>query len=335
MQHKHSSAKFLISESIRQLNCCCASFVYKGIMTAPRSVFLLISALSLCSALLSAQQPSTDASAPTAADIMARVASNQDQAESERVHYVYLRHAKITSRKGKTIQCEEITDSRITPSAGQSNQQLLKLEGRYLKNGKYILYKEPLPGNANKESTDDDGFSLSIGDDDRSLVESMSANLSNSKTKDGIGSHLFPLTSKNQGDYAFHLIGTEHLNNHEVFHIEFRPKDKNEFDWKGDAYIDTTAYQPVMVSTSMSRKLPFAVRTLLGTSFPGLGFTVICAPQPDGTWFPVSFSTEFKIKVLFLYHREILIDSRNSNFEKTHSDSTIISSVEPKPAPQP
>ncbi len=266
---------------------------------------------------------------------MARVASNQDQAESERLHYVYLRHAKVTSRKGKTIQCEEITDTRVAPTESESHQQLLKLQGRYLKNGKYIPYAELLPENAKKEPTDDEGFSISIGDDDRSLVESMRANLTNSKTKDGIGTHLFPLTSKNQVDYVFHLVGTEHLNDHDVFHIEFRPKDKEEFDWKGDAYIDTVAYQPVMVSTAMSRNMPFAVRTLLGTSLPGLGFTVIYAPQPDGTWFPISFSTEFKIKVFFLYHREILIDAKNSNFEKTHSDSKIIGLDGPLPAPQP
>ena len=76
----------------------------------------------------------------------------------------------------------------------------------------------------------------------------------------------------------------------------------------------------------MSRKIPFAVRTMLGTSLPGLGFTVIYAPQPGpqpgGVWFPVSFGTEFKTKVLF--HREIIISAENRSFEQTHVKSTVV-----------
>ena len=46
---------------------------------------------------------------------MARVAENQDRAEAERAHYVYVQHAKMVSRHGKTVKCEEITDYRMTP----------------------------------------------------------------------------------------------------------------------------------------------------------------------------------------------------------------------------
>jgi len=101
---------------------------------------------------------------------------------------------------------------------------------------------------------------------------------------------LFPLTSKEQAGYVFQMAGRERLNGRDVFHITFRPKDKDDFGWKGVAYVDTAAYQPVLVTTEMARKIPFAVRTFLGTNVPGLGFTVIYAAQPDGVWFPVSFS---------------------------------------------
>ena len=74
----------------------------------------------------------------------------------------------------------------------------------------------------------------------------------------------------------------------------------------------------------MARKIPFAVRTLLGTSLPGLGFTVTYAPQPDGVWFPETFGTEFKLKILFFFSREILISARNRDFEKTHVTSHIL-----------
>jgi hypothetical protein len=62
-----------------------------------------------------------------------------------------------------------------------------------------------------------------------------------------------------------------------------------------------------------------------------LGFTVVYAPQPDGLWFPVSFGTEFKLHVLFLFSREIIINAQNSDFEKTHVNSKIVNAGETVP----
>jgi hypothetical protein len=305
---------------------------------------------------LGAQAPS-GASAPTAQEIMVRVAANQDQAEAERAHYVYVQHAKMASRKGQTVLCEELTDYRITPSSDGSHDELLKLEGRLKLKGKYVSYNALEPPDhknvldkdmkdkdgegkdakdkANKDQAakskdadkgDDDPLSVTIGGEgmDRDLVENMRKNLMHDKSKDGINAHLFPLTSKEQAQYAFALAGRERLNGREVYHLTFRPKDKNDWGWKGNAYIDTAAYQPVLVTTEMARKVPFAVRTLLGTNVPGLGFTVVYAPQPDGVWFPVSFSSEFKIHVLYFFHRDIVMDAQNREFEKTHVTSTIL-----------
>lgn len=289
----------------------------------------------LCSALMfaaaghlpMAQQALKPLSAET---IMARVAANQDQSQAEREHYVYVQHARVISRKGKTIQCEETTDSRVTPTGKGSSQQLLKLEGRLLaKHNQYDLYTQ-LPATKEVGTSDvaahKQDLNISFGggaSTDRDLVENMRSNLTNSDTKDGLGTDLFPLTTKTQAEYLFHLAGQELMNGRKVFHVVFQPKDSTEFTWKGDAYIDTEAYQPVLVRTSMARKIPFAVRTLLGTSLPGLGFTVIYAPQPGGVWFPVSFGTEFKLHVLFFFKREITINAQNRDFERTHVTSTI------------
>jgi hypothetical protein len=125
------------------------------------------------------------------------------------------------------------------------------------------------------------------------------------------------------------MAGRERMNDRDVFHISFLPKKKDDFGWSGDAFIDTTAFQPVLVTTGMARKLPFAVRTLLGTNLPGLGFTVTYAPQPDGVWFPVTFSTEFKIHVLFFFNREVILDAQNREFEKTHVTSQIVGEATP------
>lgn len=258
---------------------------------------------------------------------MGQVAANQDRSEAERAHYLYIQHARVTSSKGNTVRCEEITDSRVIPSDSGSQQQLLKLDGRLLVKHVYQTYTQlPTPKTATT-NTEKKDLEISIGEDedtDRSLVEQMRNNLTNTESKDGIGAGLFPLTTKSQATYQFHLLGKEHINGREVFHIAYEPADKSEYDWKGDAYIDTSAYQPVVVRTALSRKIPFAVRTLLGTNLPGLGFTVIYAPQKGDVWFPVSFGTEFKIKVLFFFSRNIVISAQNTAFEQTHVTSKIL-----------
>lgn len=323
--------------------------------------FGLISA-SLFSAFLCTTQINAVAQdqLPSAESVMSRVAANQDASEAERTHYVYVQHARMSSRKGKTILCEEITDYRFTPSAGETHEQLLKLDGRMLKNKKYVTYDKLLPTdeekrkaaeekqkeaktadaengdeqttNKKKDKNKDKDPAFDPDSDetiDRDLVENIRRNLIHDKSKDGINAHLFPLTSKNQADYTFHMVGRERLNNREVFHITFRPKKKDDFGWSGDAYVDTTAYQPVLVTTGMARKIPFAVRTLLGTNFPGLGFTVTYAPQIDGVWFPVTFSTEFKIHVLYFFHRQVFLNAENREFEKTHVSSRIVGEATP------
>jgi hypothetical protein len=322
----------------------------------------LLSAVLLSACLCAAQtKPPATGSLPSAESVMSHVAINQDTAEAERAHYVYVQHAKMTSRRGKTVMCEEITDYRFTPSIDGTDEQLLKVDGRFLKNKNFINYDKLLPrdedkpkdagkdadknesekkqdkandkekkNDKDKDKDKDPVFDPNSDETiDRDLVENMRWNLIHDKSKDGIAQHLFPLTTKDQANYVFRMIGRERLNDRDVYHIAFRPKKKDDFGWSGDAYIDTTAYQPVLVTTAMARKIPFAVRTLLGTDVPGLGFTIRYAPQPDGVWFPVNFSTEFKIHVLYFFHRQIILDAQNRDFEQTHVTSRIVGDATP------
>jgi hypothetical protein len=281
---------------------------------------VLLSLLLAAPNYVAVAQPGLSADA-----IMARVAVNQDRAEAERSHYVYVQHARVVSRKGETLMCEQVTDSRVTPSATGFDSEILKVDGRVRRKHQYVTYTA-LP--TAKKVADDD-VDIEIGDDDRNLVESLRTSFTNAKSRDGINTGLFPLTSKNQAQYRFQLVGRERTKGRDVFHVEFRPKDKDEFGWKGDAYIDAAAFQPVVVSTGMARKIPFAVRTLLGTNLPGLGFTVTYAPLPDGVWLPASFGTEFKVHLLFFYTRDITINVENRDFVKTHVESNIVGIVEP------
>jgi hypothetical protein len=290
----------------------------------------------------------------TADQIMSKVAANQDRTEAARTRYVYLQHVRAVSRKtnGK-VMCEEITDSRVSPRAKGSHQDLVKLDGRAWQKNQYIHYAslqnqettEPKAKQAKTEREDLDGM-------DVDLVENLRKNLTNDgsadteesargkggthvhvdvadegQSKDGLAKGLFPLTSKRQQDYLFQLIGQQKLNGRDVYHVSFRPKDKSDFDWKGEAFIDTAEFEPVVVYTEMSRKIPLAVRTLLGTNLPGLGFSVTYDRQPDGVWFPVSFGTEFRMRVLFFIARDISMSLMNTHFEKTHADARILDGV--------
>jgi hypothetical protein len=304
----------------------------------------VVSAAFACPTMLAQTAPA----ALTADQIMAKVASNQDRTEAARTHYLYLQHIRAVSRKtnGK-VMCEEITDSRVLPRANGSHQDLLTLDGRVWRKNQYVQYttlqdddssssknkqakteQEDLEGldvdlveNLRKDLTDDEPK-------DRPEHGNMQVNATNEGiSKDGLAKGLFPLTTKQQSQYLFKLEGRQRMNDRDVYRVSFRPKDKNDFDWKGEAFIDTQEFQPVVVYTEMSRKIPLAVRTLLGTNLPGLGFSVTYARQPDGVWFPVSFGTEFRMRVVFFIARDISISLENKHFEKTHADVKILDSV--------
>jgi len=154
--------------------------------------------------------------------------------------------------------------------------------------------------------------------------------LSNDKTKDGLARDLFPLTSEEQKHYVFKLLGQETLQGRNVYHISFRPKDKDEITWAGEAYIDAEEFEPVRVFTKLARRIPLIIRTLLGTDLPGIGFNVVYHRQPDGVWFPATFGTEFRIRAVFFINRQVSVSLENSAFEHTHvvSKMTVVGEVE-------
>jgi hypothetical protein len=262
-------------------------------------------------ASLAQAPPAELPAAPLSAEaIMARVAANQDRSEALRKEFVYRQHIHILTHKpsGK-LQREETADYDVAPTPQGTEKKLKTLTGRYLAKGKYQSFEgEPVP---EEDSLDGD------------LIKNFRDDLSNEKTKDGLGKDLFPLTSDEQKDYHFSLLGQEVQDGRNVYHIGFRPKDKNEITWAGEAYIDAAEFEPVRVFTKLSRRLPFMVRTMLGTDVPGVGFNVVYKRQQDGVWFPATFGTEFRIRALFFINRTVSIALENSAFEHTHVESKM------------
>ena len=252
-----------------------------------------------------------DQASPSVEQIMARVAANQDRAEQARAEYVYQQRIHVASlRTNGKLAREETADYLVTPTPDGTKKEMKHIQGRYWHKGKYMEFQgEPVP---------------EAGWLDSSLVESFRDDLSNDKSKDGLGRDLFPLTSEEQKTYRFELAGEETAQGRKVYRVRFRPRDKNELTWAGEALIDATEFEPVRVYTKLSRKIPFWIRTLLGTNVPGFGFNVEYKRFDQGVWFPVSFGTEFRLRAVFFINRDITVALENSAFERAKVQSKIV-----------
>jgi hypothetical protein len=247
---------------------------------------------------------------PSAADIMKQVAANQDRGQKEREKYVYGEHVRvIIRRKGGKLAREESSDLLVAPGAKDTKRQMQSITGRYLKNGHYIDFKgQPIP-----EAESLDG----------SLASSFRDDLTNDHSKDGMGKDLFPLTSEEQKDLKFELVGEELTGGRPAYRIRFGPKNRNDITWAGEALIDKEELQPVTVYTRLSRRLPLFVRAALGTDLPGLGFSVQYKRVDKDIWFPVSFGTEFHIRAVFFINRDVSVSLENKDFKRLSVDSDI------------
>jgi hypothetical protein len=245
----------------------------------------------------------------SADEIMQRVAENQDRTQKERLNYLYDQHVKVTARRtnGKLAR-EEVADYTVTPVAKGAERKEMAIRGRYLSHGGYKEFSgEPVP---------DSGL-------DAGLVGGFRESVFDSDSKDGLGGDFFPLTSDAQKDLRFELSGEQVVEGRKAYRIRFAPKNSHDIDWAGEALIDEDEFQPVTVFTRLSRRLPFAVRALLGTDVPGLGFNVRYRRLDKDIWFPDSFGTEFRLRAVFFINRVITVSLENKNFKHTSAESAI------------
>ncbi len=237
----------------------------------------------------------------TANQIMVRVAANQDRAEALRSEYIYHQHVHVMLQKANgTRMRDETSDYLVTPTPDGTKKNLTHIEGYYRQKGRYLAFHgEPVP---DEDSVDGD------------MAHDFRDDLTNDKSKDGLAKDLFPLTTDAQKDYGFQLLGQETVHGRPAYRLKFGPKDKSDIDWAGEAYIDAADFEPVRVYTKLSRPIPFLIRKFL-VDLPGVGFDVEYSRQPDGVWFPVSFGTEFRIRVVMFWARNIIISMSNGDFE--------------------
>ena len=225
---------------------------------------------------------------------------------------------------------DELADYLITPTPRGNQRKLLSISGYYRHKGQYLEFKgEPRPDADSidgdmlndlrhdlMEENSTDGITIELGKDSQDHPSD------EEHSRDGIAHDLFPLTTDQQKNYQYKLIGEDTQQGRSVYRIGFGPKDRKDYDWTGEADIDTTAFQPVRVYTKLSRPLPFLVRKLV-VDLSGLGFNVQYQRQPEGVWFPTSFGTEFRIHLFMVWGRTVMISLQNTGFECTHVQHQI------------
>ena len=233
---------------------------------------------------------------PPVTEIMARVAANQDRAVEQRKQFTYEQRVHIQSRytNGKLAR-EETAEYEVFPDPDPKGpgRKLTAISGRYWKNGRYVEFTgkaEPKSDNLDEGLTQ--GFRNDLVDD-------------------------FPLTASEQKKYRFELLGEQDVHGRKAWRIGFGPADKNDIDWAGEARIDQQEFQPINVFTKLSRRIPFAVRTLLGTDLPGIGYNLTLQRVDEGVWLPASYGAEFTMRILFFLNREINVSMESSGFRLT------------------
>ena len=183
------------------------------------------------------------------------------------------------------------------------------MTGKCWQKGKYVEYAgEPAPCDDNL---------------DAGLITDMREDLTEPKSKDGIGQNLFPFAGDKAAKYSFRLEGRDTFQGRDAYRVSFTPADKSDISWAGEAYIDAADFEPIYVYTKLSRRIPFAVRTLLGTDLPGVGYSLHYEKQPGGVWFPKTYGTEFTLHVLFLFNREVMVSLDNKDFHQTQVETKI------------
>jgi hypothetical protein len=259
--------------------------------------------------------------AETAATIMERVAANQDRAQERRAQYRFHQNVLVrVQRANGKLAREEIREYRVTPTDKSLKRELLQLNGKVLDGSKIIPFTQT---DFRYRKTDIDGEIVTNVIDDLGRTEQPKDYATDDHNRDGIGKDLFPLSTKAQKQYDFHLEGEEEYSGHNVYRITFTPKATEDKPWAGEALIDRDAMQPVVITTHLTAVIPTAVKIMLGTNIQNVRFKVTYSNFDGDVWFPVSYGGELRFRVLFMYARRVSFGLINSEFERAAVDTNV------------
>lgn len=261
------------------------------------------------------------------AEILGKVAANLEQATAARREYIYEQkvRARLIRSNGE-LGREEKRYYTAVPKEAETEKKLDSFEGQYRhhKTKKLTAYSEP-------------GFKQKDMDIDAELLDDLINDLVNApKSRDGIPNRLFPLRAQDLPHYKLTSLGQTEHRGRAAHRVGFEPAKKTWCleigadsegcelpPWKGEALVDAAEHQPIHIQTQLAFGIPWAVKAFLGTNLRQTGFSVTYERVAPGVWFPVTYGTEFELKVLFGYKRTITLAMDNSRFRKASAESKI------------
>jgi hypothetical protein len=247
---------------------------------------------------------------PTAEEIMCRVAENQERAQAERTAYVYDMNVFVRMKRanGKLAR-EESREYVVAPTEKGARRKLVKVEGKIQEGKKEIPYA-------------DEKFRYKSVDIDGAVTSSFARELMWKKNENGPMVDWFPLTKERQRSATFRFEGEERYRDYDVYKVTYEEHDEGEC-WRGEALIEKNEFQPVLITSEWSCKIPTAVKIMLGTNIANLGAKISYQRFAKGVWFPVNCGGEMKLRVLFMYARTIAFSAKNSGFHKADVQSSV------------
>ena len=263
----------------------------------------MILLLLLCAVAVSAQTPDPG-------EIMRRVAENSARAQTARGSWVYDQEifVRLKRSNGKLAR-EEIRQYTVAPTEKGAERRLDNVEGSVLEGNRRISYTEP-------------GFRTKEMDIDGAIVGNIAKELMWRRDSLGLMEYWPPTEPANLARYVFQYAGEEHYRDYDVYRIDFHSKDKED-PWEGEALIERNEYQPVLVTSAWTGKIPAAVTLLLGTSVKHIGCKTVYKRFDKDLWFPIQTGGEMKVRALFLYSRTIAFSGNNRDFRKTDVQSSV------------
>lgn len=247
---------------------------------------------------------------PSLADILAAVARSQEQGEKAREQFTFRQETRVRLlRGGGKVAREETRVYDVLPKEKGFDRHLVTINGQYEKGGKLYPYTDP-------------EFHHKKMDIDAELAKDFSEDMGGDDESGGIEGNLFPLTAAKQKQYHFSLAGKRDVRGRAAHVLTFKPIDPRSFFWRGEMLVDAQDLHPLSVATTQNRGMPFLVKSMLGINLKNAGFGVTYAPF-DGVWFPVSYGTEFKLRLFFGYARTIAMSLKHSEFKRTKVESAV------------
>jgi hypothetical protein len=248
------------------------------------------------------------AETPDAIGIMRRVSENVDRGNAARAAWVYDQDifVRLKRANGKLAR-EESRQYTVAPTEKGAKRKLLKVEGKILEGKKETAY-------------DKAGYRRKDADIDGALVDTFAREILWRRDSVGPMAYGFPLESKNLARYDFKYEGEERYRDYDVYKISFRQRDDA---WEGEALIERNEFQPVLVTSAWTGKVPAAVTIGLGTNVKQIGAKITYKRFDKDVWFPVETGGEMKLRVLFLYARTIAFSAKNAGFRKADVQSSV------------